>query len=76
MTEEEHCHLLDAICGLEGMVVLSGYPSDLYECMLGEWERVEREHMADGAQTRTEVLWINPAAAAVRPRTLPLFGDA
>jgi DNA adenine methylase len=29
-----------------------------------DWRRVERTALADGARKRTEVLWLNPAAAA------------
>lgn len=46
---------------VEGMVVLSGYASDLYDDTLSGWKRVTRTALADGARTRTEVLWVNPA---------------
>ncbi|WP_244424650.1 hypothetical protein [Methylobacterium nodulans] len=46
------------------MVVLSGYPSPVYDAALPGWTRVERAAHADGARARTEVLWINPRAAA------------
>lgn len=55
--------LLEALRGLTGMVVLSGYPHPLYDDALDGWSRVERAALADGARERTEVLWINPAAA-------------
>lgn len=45
------------------MVVLSGYPSDLYDHALPNWTRVQRDALADGARKRVEVLWINPAAS-------------
>lgn len=60
---DDHCELLAALLDMKGMVVLSGYSSQLYEEMLLGWERIEREAMADGAQKRIEVLWCNPAAA-------------
>ena len=40
----------------------------LYEAMLGGWMRVERAAMADGALPRTEVLWLNRAAAESCPQ--------
>ena len=46
------------------MVVLSGYPCDLYDNALRGWKRVERTALADGALRRTEVLWLNPACAS------------
>lgn len=62
-----HVVLLAALRELRGMVVLSGYPSPLYEEALGGWARIERRAHADGARPRTEVLWINPAAHAAMP---------
>lgn len=62
LTIDDHVQLLDALRGLAGMVVLSGYPASLYDENLPGWERVERSALADGARERTEVLWINPAA--------------
>lgn len=64
MNDADHVALLDALRGLKGMVVLSGYPSPLYDQQLDGWLRVERAALADGARERTEVLWINPACAA------------
>lgn len=66
MTADEHRELLTFLRGLRGMVVLSGYPSGLYEEMLGDWHRAERTALADGARKRTEVLWLNPAARDAR----------
>jgi DNA adenine methylase len=43
--------------------VLSGYSHALYDDALQGWERRDRVDLADGARKRTEVLWINPAAA-------------
>lgn len=59
MTDADHAALLELLCGLEGVVVLSGYANDLYDDRLKRWRRVEREALADGARKRTEVLWIN-----------------
>lgn len=64
MNVSDHEALLDALCNLDGMVVVSGYLSPLYEERLAGWRRVERAAMADGARPRVEVLWSNPAAAA------------
>lgn len=64
MTEDDHHRLLAHALDLEGMVLISGYPSELYDTALNHWERVEREAMACGARPRMEVLWLNPAAAS------------
>lgn len=58
-----HILLLQQLVELQGMVVLSGYPCDLYDDTLKGWRRIERAALADGARERTEVLWLNPACA-------------
>lgn len=59
MTDADHGRLLEALRGLSGKVVLSGYPHPLYEAALHDWRRIERAALADGARARTEVLWMN-----------------
>jgi len=78
MTDAEHVALAEALHAATGMVVLSGYACDLYDRDLySGWERREREHRADGARVRTEVLWLNPAcSAALADRTLFAGGAA
>lgn len=77
MTVEQHADMLATIREMSGMVVLSGYPSTLYDDALTGWHRIERAALADGARARTEVLWLNPAAASAIPapqmfaRTVP-----
>lgn len=76
LTIDGHRELLGTLQSLDGMVVLSGYPSDLYDNALDDWHRVERSALADGARKRTEVLWLNPAAFAALPRPDLLAGAA
>lgn len=64
MTDEQHAELVVFLRGLRGMVLLSGYPSALYEGLLGDWTCVSRASLADGARPRTEVLYLNAAAYA------------
>lgn len=65
LTDNDHRVLASTLHQLQGMVVLSGYPCDLYDKELfAGWERHERETLADGARERTEVLWLNPACSA------------
>lgn len=63
LTVADHVELLSFLRGLEGMVLLCGYPAPLYDDALHDWLRVERDACADGARPRTEVMWINPACA-------------
>lgn len=67
LTDADHAALLDFLCTLQGMVVLSGYPSELYDGRLIGWRKIERAALADGALKRVEVLWLNPAAAKACP---------
>lgn len=59
-----HAALLEALCGCEAKVALSGYASDLYDDALDGWTRTEIEASTQqankpGANGRTEVLWTN-----------------
>lgn len=65
MDDKDHLGLLNTLLELEGMVMLSGYPSELYDNTLNGWKRVDtkaRISSGRGTDTRTECLWINPAA--------------
>lgn len=77
MDDGAHASLLAFLPTLAGMVVLSGYPDQMYDAALPKWRRVERKALADGARERTEVLWINPACsdALDRERRTPVQID-
>lgn len=64
MTDADHEALATQLHGVKGMVVLSGYDCDLYARLFPGWDKRTRQAFADGAQPRTEVLWLNPAAQA------------
>jgi DNA adenine methylase len=55
-----HARLLRALRRHPGPVVLSGYRSPLYDRLLPDWRRVEKETQAEKGNTRTECLWLNP----------------
>lgn len=60
LTDADHVALAEQLHEIDGMVILSGYPCELYDRELyADWQRLERPHHADGAQDRIEVLWIN-----------------
>ena len=59
MTVDDHISLLTALNGLHGMVIISGYPSAIYDDALPDWRRIELRARADRAGARTEVLWLN-----------------
>lgn len=64
MTDDDHRRLADALRGLQGKVVLSGYPSALYDELFPDWHQARKDAFADGAAKRAECLWLNPAAVA------------
>lgn len=70
MTNDDHRQLLEFLRGVEGMVVLSGYAAPLYDEILSDWRRIERQTFADGARARTEVLWLNHHAVDAQRRAL------
>lgn len=79
MTDEDHVALLDALRLLDGMVVLSGYPHAIYDAHLSDWWATSKASHADGARPRTERLWLNPRAVALREQhqgSLALGGAA
>ena len=77
LTDADHRALAGVLHGLQGMVVLSGYPCDLYDKELfAGWQRIERTALADGARKRTEVVWLNPACAeALKMARAGLFAE-
>lgn len=60
MSADAHAHVLDAACKLKGRVLISGYPSALYERYLKNWQRVEFASVAHGGTQRTECVWLSP----------------
>lgn len=67
MSDDDHRELAACLHGLRGMVILSGYQSDLYDELYADWIRVDRAHWADGARRRIESLWM-PKGMAVQIR--------
>ncbi len=59
MTDAEHETLAADLHGLKGMVVVSGYRSDLYDSLFSDWKRIDKAATADGAAKRVESLWLS-----------------
>ena len=80
LSDREHAELLATLKTLRGMVVVSGYPSDLYKTELDTWTMnttSSRISAGRGGSTRQECLWINPACMdALHQRGLALEGAA
>lgn len=64
MSDADHAELLEVLDTHPGPVLISGYACDLYDDRLKHWERRTRKAYAETGVSRTEVLWLNPIAAA------------
>lgn len=64
MTDFEHVELSEFLKTLKGNVILSGYPSEIYNDLYTGWKRYDRAAYADGARKRTECLWLSPGIIA------------
>jgi len=78
MTDEDHRELARVLQGVAGMVVVSGYQTDLYDELYCGWRRVETRAYTTGAHGRgcsiaREVLWFS---ARVPSRQAHLFEEA
>ncbi len=72
MNFEDHEDLLLTLLDVQGMVALSGYPSDLYSDLLRDWEFVDVAHsckinnnfdISNESRQRIERVWMNPRLA-------------
>jgi DNA adenine methylase len=68
MTEADHTALAEVLRACQGMVVLSGRPSLLYDDLYRGWLRLDRLSLTDAGEQGAEALWFNPAASANRPQ--------
>lgn len=59
MDEQDHLDLLAALIKHKGYVILSGYPSEMYDRELRGWSKLSRKSYNQNADSRTEVLWCN-----------------
>lgn len=59
MTEQNHLELLEALKQHKGSVIISGYPSEMYDRELKGWRVIHRKSYNQNADQRTEVLWCN-----------------
>jgi DNA adenine methylase len=68
LTRDDHIALLKKLMEVQGYVIISGYPSDLYDETLYGWTRELKKTLADRAQPRTEVLWMSPNIPPVQAK--------
>jgi DNA adenine methylase len=66
MSDDQHRELAAFLRTLRGGVIVSGYACPLYDQELfADWDRVEKDTVADGARERTEVLWMRNVSAGL-----------
>lgn len=59
MTNQEHEELLEVLLEHKGMVLVSGYDTDMYNDMLKGWYRCEAVAYSQVCSKKKEVLWMN-----------------
>lgn len=59
MSDQDHKDLAGVLKSLKGKVVISGYPSPLYNKLYKGWRVVKKKAMTDAARKTMEVLWLN-----------------
>jgi DNA adenine methylase len=64
MTINDHIELISVLKKHSGPVLISGYPSDLYDTELKKWGRQTIFATTEKGKTRQEVLWLNQVAAS------------
>jgi DNA adenine methylase len=67
LSAEEHRELAAILQQVHGMVVLSGYPSALYQELYPGWRMETRPAFAHGAAPRTEALYLSPRVQILAP---------
>lgn len=73
MNDDDHRELAEVLKSCKGMVVISGYVSDLYDEIYSDWLRRDRVSYADGASKRVESVWLNDAAFCGNKSQLTIF---
>ena len=71
MTDDDHRRLSDLLKSLRGFVILSGYPSGLYDELYPSWHRITKESLDVNGKAQVECLWLSPKVSEINH--LPLF---
>lgn len=72
MTDDDHRALSEVLHAAQGMVVLSGYASDLYTELYPGWKVVTKTTTTNGNNQAIESLWLSPSTQ--RAQT-PMFNS-
>lgn len=59
--DEDHHRLAEIAKTRKGFVIISGYPSALYDELFADWEMVTKDNVVtQGGHKRVEALWLSP----------------
>jgi len=75
LTDTDHIQLLEHLNKVQGMVVLSGYDSELYRSKLDGWVTKNTQSRKNTHEKTIEVLWFNKRAIE-KSRQLDLFNES
>jgi DNA adenine methylase len=77
MDDAGHRELGELLHQVRGYVVLSGYPSELYDELYGDWVLKEKAAVVDGGRVGgrevSECVWLSPRTSGALDRQLRLF---
>lgn len=60
LTNEQHQLLAEVLQDIEGMAIVSGYPSDFYGELYSQWTIKDRPSLTNGGDVAIERLWLSP----------------
>jgi DNA adenine methylase len=60
MTDADHERLAEILHQASGMVIVSGYSSELYERLYSGWRLIKKSSRAQNAKPTIECLWLSP----------------
>lgn len=60
LSDHDHEQLAKVLHSLKGMIILSGYPSELYKELYGDWNQAFKTTTAQNGKGRVECLWLSP----------------
>lgn len=72
LTDVDHRRYADLVKSIEGLAIVSGYPSALYDEIYSGWTVVKQETTDINSNQKVECLWLSPRVVAME--MLPLFG--
>ncbi len=81
MDDADHKELISVLLNVKGMIILSGYRTNLYNDLLVGWARYSCVAYADKSAPRIECLWVSPNAKKDEKhrffqKKIPVCGEA